>query len=104
MARVHRRESARRDLVSHFVYPAEEAGIETADRFLICADQTFADLARMPLTGPLVEVRRHELSGMRKWRVSGFENFLIFYIPGTGGVDIIRVIHGSQDWLKILNL
>jgi hypothetical protein len=45
MPSVYKRESVRRDLVQHFVRLAEEAGIETDDRFLASAEQTFEDLA-----------------------------------------------------------
>ena len=34
MGRVYRRATARRDLVEHFVYLAEMAGQDTAERFL----------------------------------------------------------------------
>ena|ERR1700693_2152837 len=42
MPRVYKRPAARRDLVEHYVYLAENAGEETADRFLRQADVTFA--------------------------------------------------------------
>jgi hypothetical protein len=42
-ASVHKRVSARRDLVEHYVYLAENAGIETAERFLTNAGESFAD-------------------------------------------------------------
>ena len=38
---VRQREAARRDLVEHFVYLAENAGLDTADRFLSNAEATF---------------------------------------------------------------
>src|ERR1035438_6416963 len=103
MPSVNKRESVRRDLVQHFARLAEEAGIDTTDRFLASADRTFADLARMPLMGALVATRKAELSGLRKWRIRDFENFLIFYFPGDQSVDIIRVIYGSRDWIGILD-
>jgi toxin ParE1/3/4 len=45
---IHKRASAKRDLVEHYVYLAENAGIETAERFLTNADESFADLAKHP--------------------------------------------------------
>ena len=41
---VRQREAARRDLVEHFVYLAEQAGLVVAERFLNCAESSFADL------------------------------------------------------------
>jgi hypothetical protein len=32
---------------------------------------------------------------MRKWQVSGFERFLIFYLPRRDGGSIVRVLHAA---------
>ena len=45
MPKVYQREVARRDLVEHFVYLAENASLDTAERFLERAETTFDDLA-----------------------------------------------------------
>ena len=45
MSRVGQREAARYDLVEHFVFLAEEAGLDTAERFLTNAEATFNLLA-----------------------------------------------------------
>ena len=39
--KVHQREAARRDLVEHFVYLAESASLDTAERFLVQAETSF---------------------------------------------------------------
>jgi toxin ParE1/3/4 len=78
MAQVQKRATAKRDLVQHYVYLAETAGIETAERFLLQADASFADLAIHPGMGVALTVHRSELAGMHKWQVKRFENFLIF--------------------------
>ena len=31
------------------------------------------------------------------WRITGFDNYLIFYRPVEGGVEIIRVLHAKRD-------
>jgi toxin ParE1/3/4 len=43
MATVYMRASAKRDLVEHFLYLAEHAGIETAERFLESVDDSFSE-------------------------------------------------------------
>ena len=45
MRRVYKRPAARRDLIEHYVYLAENAGEQTAERFLAQAEHTFTDLA-----------------------------------------------------------
>jgi toxin ParE1/3/4 len=103
-ASVHKRASARRDLVEHYVYLAEQLGIETAERFLLSAEKSFDNLSRHPGIGAPLALRPPELAGLRKWQVSGFEKFLIFYLPRSGGVSIVRVLHATQDWWSLLGI
>lgn len=58
MPRVTPHAAARRDLVEHFVYLAENAGLDTAERFLTPganAQASFNELAGQPMIGaPLI--------------------------------------------------
>ncbi|MDC7683025.1 type II toxin-antitoxin system RelE/ParE family toxin [Asticcacaulis sp. BYS171W] len=100
---VRKRESARRDLVEHFVYLAEEAGMATADRFLENAETTFAELAEFPASGRRLDLEAAILKDMRVWRIKDFENWRVFYIPEANGVSIVRVLHASREWWAILS-
>jgi toxin ParE1/3/4 len=102
MPQVYKRAAARRDLIEHYVYLAENADEETADRFLTEAEQTFVELARRPEMGAPLTLRDPRLQGMRKWRVRDFEKFLIFYVPRPDGAAIIRVMYTTQDWWRRL--
>jgi toxin ParE1/3/4 len=104
MARVTTREAARRDLVEQFVYLAENAGLETAESFLRCAEASFSELATHPLIGAPVKLQNPALSDMRKWRVKDFDNHLIFYQPRPEGVAIVRVLHAARDWWDLLGI
>jgi toxin ParE1/3/4 len=104
MLKVHQREAARCDLVEHFVYLAENAGLDTAERFLANAEISFNDLSRQPLMGAPLSFKHPMLAGMRKWRVKEFDNHLIFYVPRADGVSIVRVLHGARDWWSLLGL
>jgi toxin ParE1/3/4 len=104
MPEVSKREAARRDLVEHFVYLAENAGLDMADRFLANAESSFADLARQPMMGTPLTLTRPELANIRKWRVKDFDNHLVFYEPRHDGVSIVRVLHAASDWWSLLGL
>ena len=104
METVYKRASAKRDLVDDFVYLAEHSGIKTAERFLSSAEESFIDLARHPGMGTALSLRDPKLTGLRKWRVKGFESFLIFYMSRHGGVSIVRVLHAAQDWWGLLGI
>ncbi|MDR3419216.1 MAG: type II toxin-antitoxin system RelE/ParE family toxin [Nevskia sp.] len=104
MPRVYKRGTAELDLEEHYLYLAENAGANIADRFLGNAEASFADLAGQPGIGSPMHLRNSELASLRKWRVNDFEKFLIFYLPRPDGVFILRVLHSAQDWWSILGV
>jgi toxin ParE1/3/4 len=101
MRRIVKRLAAKRDLTQHFVWFAEGASTELAQRFLQAAEKSFQDLAGMPKMGPL-KIHEGKFAGVRMWRVTGFENFLIFYRPLKDGVAIERIFHAKQDYQRVL--
>jgi hypothetical protein len=36
--------------------------------------------------------------------VKDFPKFLIFYLPHSRGITIVRVLHASQDWWALLDV
>ena len=65
----YQRTAARRDLLEHFVYLADNASLDTAERFLAEAEASFNDLSHQPLMGAPLTLRHPDLAGMRKRRV-----------------------------------
>ena len=65
---------------------------DAADRFLRNLVSRFPTLASMPDMGRL----REELAA----RVRSFPvgNYVIFYRPMGGGIEIVRVLHGARDF------
>jgi hypothetical protein len=43
-----------------------------------------------------------KFAGVRMWRVTGFENVLIFYRPLQDGVAIERVFDAKRDYQRVL--
>ena len=101
MPRIIKRLAAKRDLTLHFVWFAEQAGVEVARRYQRAAEKAFQNLAKMPRMGPL-KAHEGKFAGVRMWRVPGFESFLIFYRPLKDGVAIERVFHAKQDYQRVL--
>jgi toxin ParE1/3/4 len=99
---VRQREAARRDLVDHFVYLAENASLNTADRFLSNAQASFAELALQPGMGAPLNLKHPDLVNLRKWWVKDFDNHLIFYMPCPEGVTVVRILHAASDWWALL--
>lgn len=91
------RPQADRDLEEQAYYYATVASPAVGHRFLLAAHDTFALLAAQPNIGWHRRLKRTALKSLRIFRVKGFENTLIFYLPKNDGVDILRVIHGSRN-------
>jgi toxin ParE1/3/4 len=79
MARAVQRIAARRDFIVHYAYLAENAGIETAQRFRQSVEATYEQPAAMPNIGSPGKVRQGNHEGVRLWRVRSFEAYLIAY-------------------------
>jgi toxin ParE1/3/4 len=74
---------------------------EAAERFIEAAEQTFKTLADQPGLGRRREFRSARLREVRSWRISGFENYLIFYRTVAHGIQIHHVYHGARDVEKL---
>jgi plasmid stabilization system protein ParE len=70
---------------------------EAATRVVEAAYETFGSLAATPGLGTLRRFRDARLQGIRFWRVTGFDNYLIFYRSVPSGVQILHVYHGARD-------
>jgi toxin ParE1/3/4 len=101
MSRIIRRVGARRGLAEIAEY-ISRTSTRSASRFLAAAERAFASLVEMPEKGGLWESDRPELAGIRVWPIPGFKNYLIFYRPIEGGIDVLRVIHAARDLENLL--
>ena len=102
-SRVLRREAAKRDLIAHWVWYAENGSIEVADRFLEEVGRTLEILSSHPESGARVAVNRPDLQGIRRFPIGGkFGAVLLFYFGMDDGIELVRVLHGARDLDSIL--
>ena len=80
---------ARFDLFEQFVYFAEQAGAQLGERYIAAVEKTCLQLAKRPYSGPRYDARVSRLDGLRRFPVSGFSQYVIFYIPRTSVIDVI---------------
>jgi toxin ParE1/3/4 len=97
MPRFAVRPLAWREINAELDYLEEEAGLETAERFLDHLISSFELLALTPRMGVRCGFTRPATRRLRRWPVNGFENWLVFYQPKDYGVEIIHVMHGARD-------
>ena len=93
---------ARRDLAAQIDRLLVAAGAEVAGRFVEQARTSLAAIAEAPALGSPVPTRNHQLAGLRKRKITGFANVLVFYIGAEQTVRIIRIIHAAGDWQALL--
>ena len=94
--RVLKHSAAKRDVIDLFDHISLD-NENSARRFLSAAESSFRDLAQNPEMGEACEYRGARGKGLRRWRVKGFENYLIFYRPFSDRLEIVRVLHGARD-------
>ncbi len=91
------------DIVERYMYLAQHAGLAVAERFLSAIQSAAGELLLAPLAGSSARFENTGLAGMRIWRITGFESVLIFYLPDSDKITIVRVLHGAQDIETILD-
>jgi toxin ParE1/3/4 len=102
MGEVNKRPQVIRDLIELATYIAAD-NVDASDRFLIAAETTFKQLAKMPGMGKLCQFSDSKLVNVHQQSIKGFRNYLVFYRPTDSGVEILRVIHGARDIVAIVD-
>ena len=93
---------AESDIDEHFAYIARN-NVDKARAFDQAVFSTFDRLCEAPFLGSGREYMNPNLYGLRMWFVKGFEKYLIFYRPFGNYIEIVRVLHSSQNRDLILS-
>lgn len=96
MARIVRRPRALQDLIEIWRYIAGESGEPRADKYLRRLNDVITYVAQQPPMGRARAELQEE--GIRSFVA---ESHVIFYIALLDGMELVRVIHGSQDIEKV---
>jgi toxin ParE1/3/4 len=94
---IRRRVGVDDDIAEIAVYLLEEAGEETAIRFIDSVEQTLKELSLAPRRGSPKHFTDPALAEIRSWWVKGFHKHIIYYAPLTDGIFVYAVWHGSRD-------
>jgi toxin ParE1/3/4 len=73
-----------------------------AVNFYIALEAAFSELHRRPDVGTIF--MGSQCGPMRVWRVPQFRKHLIFYRETTDAVEVIRILHGAQDWHSVFQV
>jgi toxin ParE1/3/4 len=90
MGTIRRTVNSRRDYGDIWAFVADQNPIAAGD-LLRSFDEALRLLSDFPRAGP----QRPELR--RRLRSYPVGNYLLFYRPIRGGIELLRVVHGSRD-------
>jgi toxin ParE1/3/4 len=70
---------------------------DAATRAIEAAKATFRMLAENPALGRKRRFHNRRLDNIRSFRVSGFENYVVFCRAIAAGIEVLHVYHGARD-------
>jgi toxin ParE1/3/4 len=76
---------------------------DAARRFRKAVEQTLEVLAAMPGVGVGRRYKDPALKGLRMHPVQGFPTHLLFYLPLSDGVELVRVLHGWRNIARLFD-
>ncbi len=95
MGRIVRRPKARADLKDIHAWIARDS-VPAASNYLRKINAAMHRISDYPLSSP------QRLEHFPDVRVASVGNHLLLYRPleGGKGIELLRVVHGAQDWLQ----
>lgn len=87
------------DIVEIADYLAEN-DVEIAERFFKAVDETVERIRKSPKVGSVRQSKKNGL--IRMWFIKDFENVLVFYREDRSEIIIIRLIHSSRDYTRLI--
>lgn len=88
--------AAQRDIDAIHIYGAQTFGKRIADEYL----RGLLDILDLLQLNPMMAMERSELK--RKTRALRYKRHLIFYRLNTRGIKVHRILHSSQNWVKLV--
>ena len=85
------------DLDDHAEYLALYASVSVANRFHTMIEKAFNEIIAAPELGSPWESPQEKLQGLRFRLVQRFKNHVVFYRITGRCIEIVRVLHGSQN-------
>jgi toxin ParE1/3/4 len=95
-------QNATNDIDNTTDYLTVTVSVTQAVRFQNAVADAMEYLLTMPYLGAPHEVQNPLLQGMRKFPIPEFRKYLIFYLTPDGDIEIVRILHTSQNTDAIL--
>ena len=83
--------AAENDILIQFEWYAKKGLFDIARRFRAAVNEAVDAVTATPAAGAPRHIDNPRLTGMRTWRVNGFDDFQVYYL------GIIRVLEDRED-------
>lgn len=71
---------------------------EAGRRFYDAVEDALSKLAEFPGMGARRTAQNPKLQELRSWPITGYQSYLIFYLPLTeGGIEVLHVLYGARN-------
>ena len=103
--RIVLRERARHDVETAVDWYRDNAGDDTALRFVDALEAGLRHVGSYPSSGSSRYSVELEIPALRCWQLVGFP-YLVFYVEREDHLDVWRVLHGHRDipaWMRGLD-
>jgi toxin ParE1/3/4 len=95
--RIIRRPQADRDVERLAEYVGRRDGLGAAERLIDAVEAATRRAAHQPYLGSPFDFAPPDLPDLRFAPARPFRRYLVLYRPIQGGIEVVRVIHASQD-------
>jgi toxin ParE1/3/4 len=85
------------DILEQYEWYEEQSGEKLAKRWEKAVTSTLLRISRRPGTGSPCKFSSAELRGTRRAPISGFPRHLVFYLPYSDEIVVLRIVHGARD-------
>lgn len=73
-----------------------------AERLIDAVGDTVAFLLENPGAGPIRGFHARRARDVQAWAVRGFHAYSLFYWVTGEDLEVVRFLHGAQDWPRLL--
>lgn len=96
MIRVIRSRRSQADVLETIVHFYDVDAQEAGDRFGDAVDQTISFLTEFPDVGDLITGEPGTVPAVRRFHVSGFRKYVVYFRRERSRIRILRVLNGSR--------
>ena len=90
------------DLLDIYIYLGTR-NLDAVERLRLAVENALDRLVLQPKMGQQYRTSSPDLPELRHWPITGFTNYIIYYLPLPNGIEALRILHGMRDVSSLLD-